>query len=48
LKRLHADGYLGLYASSMRLLDEIGTRQDALHEPYARLRSRTPAKRCLR
>lgn len=35
--RLRRDRYVGLYTSSMRLLDEVGTLQEQLHEPYTRL-----------
>jgi len=31
------DGYLGLYVSCNRLLDPLGTAQEELHQPYARL-----------
>jgi hypothetical protein len=37
LQRIGQDGYVGLYASSMRLLDTVGTRQDELRQPYTRL-----------
>ncbi|MFO0818005.1 MAG: hypothetical protein U1A77_08700 [Pirellulales bacterium] len=35
--RLRSDRYIGLYASSTRLLDSLGTRADALVAPYVRL-----------
>ena len=37
MQRLRKDGYIGLYTSSMRLLDEVGTQQEELHHPYTRL-----------
>jgi len=37
LQRFRKDGYVGIYTSSMRLLDEVGAQQDSLHQPYTRL-----------
>lgn len=34
---LQADGYVGLYVSSSRLLDPLGKHDQTLHEPYSRL-----------
>lgn len=37
LNKLQNDGYVGLYISCTRLLDKMGSQDDPLHEPFARL-----------
>ena len=37
LDRLKTDKFIGLYISTNRLLDRLGSSHESLHEPYARL-----------
>ena len=37
LSRLNKDKFVGLYVSTNRLLDKLGSSSETLHEPYARL-----------